>query len=80
MCLGAVSVDPDLRYEFTLREYAFKLLNTKTISLAMHVTSKKEELTAAYAIYSPCESLNRFFLRSMMDSVPSGFHLPMSPV
>ena len=32
------------------------------------------------ATYSPCASLKMFFLRSMIESVPSGFHRPMSPV
>jgi hypothetical protein len=27
-----------------------------------------------------CASLKMFFLRSMMESVPSAFHRPMSPV
>lgn len=32
------------------------------------------------AMYSPPASLTRFLRRSMMESVPSLFHCPMSPV
>ena len=32
------------------------------------------------ATYSPCASLNKFFLRSMMRSAPEGSSSPMSPV
>ena len=32
------------------------------------------------ATYSPCASLKMFFLRSMIERVPSAFHRPMSPV
>ena len=30
--------------------------------------------------HSPCASLKMFFLRSVMESDPSAFHIPMSPV
>lgn len=54
-------------------------LTMRQLEPELDLSNKHQEL-CTLATHPPCDSLNRFFLRSMILSAPAGVISPMSPV